>query len=211
MIILSSFKLNMRSPSIRQCLYNAHDMHRSIMSGFVHTETPNAREEKGVLYRLIPGERDLSLYVMSKEYPDWSKLSEGFIPVPGSPKDINGITKSFVSGSGFRFDLLAAASKKVPRENANSRRVMLTSPEERGKWLMNKAEQHGFKILWVREDGQSKAFVRKNNGLAVHTGVKFRGELEIINEDKFQKAFCNGIGAGKAYGMGMLMLFPARG
>jgi CRISPR system Cascade subunit CasE len=88
---------------------------------------------------------------------------------------------------------------------------MLTSPEERGKWLMNKAEQHGFKILWVREDGQSKAFVRKNNGLAVHTGVKFRGELEIINEDKFQKAFCNGIGAGKAYGMGMLMLFPARG
>ena len=188
MIILSSFKLNMRSPSIRQCLYNAHDMHRSIMSGFVHTETPNAREEKGVLYRLIPGERDLSLYVMSKEYPDWSKLSEGFIPVPGSPKDINGITKSFVSGSGFRFDLLAAASKKVPRENANSRRVMLTSPEERGKWLMNKAEQHGFKILWVQRTG-NQSLCSKNNGLAVHTGVKFRGNLRLLMKISFKKRF----------------------
>jgi hypothetical protein len=43
----------------------------------------------------------------------------------------------------------------------------------------------------------------------VHTGVRFRGELTVTDGARFREAFQAGIGAGKAYGMGMLMLFPA--
>ena len=204
---LSSFLLDMSCPSVRQCLSNAHDMHRSIMSGFGDMNSVEPRKDQGVLYRLWPNDREMKLYVLTHGLPDWSHLSVGFSLQKG-PKDISATVDSLSAGRHLSFDLIAVASKKQSREGENSRRLFLVNEEARAQWLSRKAEQNGFTVLWVREEGQVKAFLRGKGKDAVNTGVRFRGELCIVDAKLFQNAFCNGIGPGKAYGMGLLMLYP---
>lgn len=210
-MILSYFFLDSRRPEVRQCLANAHDMHRSIMSGFLDISSATPRRDHGVLYRLMPKKQRVELYVLSREYPDWTHMSAGFSLVD-EPKDITSTVDSLRNGRHFGFDIVAVASKKQASGGINSRRVFLPTSEERYQWLLRKAEQNGFSVIWAREEGQVKSFVRAKKGYreAVHTGVRFRGELVVTDDNAFQEAFCNGIGAGKAYGMGMLMLFPLR-
>lgn len=52
----------------------------------------------------------------------------------------------------------------------------------------------------------ARAYVRRAGESAVHTGVRFCGELCVEDPQRFWQAFASGIGAGKAYGMGMMML-----
>lgn len=209
-MILSHFTLDGRYPSVRQCLSNAHDMHRNVMSGFADSGSNCPRKEQSVLYRVMANGNRIHLYVLSKEHPEWSNISEGFMLLQ-EPKDISDIIETLREGRQLGFDLLAIASKKQAREGLKSRRIMLATEEERKVWLSRKAQQNGFIVLWVREDGQEKAFVGGKPGCnyTVHTGVRFRGELMISEEKLFQKALCIGIGAGKAYGMGMLMVMPS--
>lgn len=206
---LSCFQLNIADPSVRQCLRNAHDMHRSVMSGFSDIPQPEARSVAQVLYRL-EGEAPVKLYVLSASRPDWSRLKPGFCPVACSPKNLDGMAGTFSIGRRLGFDLVAIPAKKIGGDGKNSRRVFLSEADDRLEWLTRKAEQSGFSLLWCREEGQRRAIVsdRAGSGSAVHTGVRFRGELTVTDCERFRGAFQAGIGAGKAYGMGMLMLFP---
>ena len=49
---LSAFTLDFSDPSVRQCIRDAHDMHRTVMSGFEDIGIAGVRREFGVLYRL---------------------------------------------------------------------------------------------------------------------------------------------------------------
>lgn len=203
---LSLFYLDRSAPSVRQCLRNAHDMHRTVMSGFMDVPPAAARCELGVLYRLQEARGGLRLYVLSEAQPDWRGLKAGFHPAAGSPKDLSGLREALAPGRAFAFDLLCIPAKKVACGTKNSRRRLLTTPEERAAWLQRKAEQNGFALRWFREDGQERAYVRKGDASAVHTGVRFCGELCVKDPQRMWRAFASGIGAGKAYGMGMMML-----
>ena len=207
-MFLSCFLLDAKRPSIRQCLANAHDMHRSLMSGFPDLSCDCPRQDQGVLYRLMPSDHDIKLYLLSISSPDWSRLSDGFSLVD-QPKDIDAVVESFRMNRRFAFDLLASPTKKKPRDGANSSRVFLYTEAERAAWLERKAAQNGFMISWVREEGQVKTMAAKNrNEQVIHFGVRFRGELCVVDDTQFKSAFCQGIGAGKSYGMGMLLLYP---
>lgn len=206
---LSCFTLDVADASVRQCLRDAHDMHRSIMSGFPFVQEEEARLKAQALYRL-EGDGPSKLYVLSACRPDWSRLKPGFRPMAGSPKNLEAMTSALTAGSRLRFDLLAIPAKKTGMEGRNSKRVFLGDVEERVQWLKRKAEQSGFELVWCREEGQRRSVVAARAGTqsAVHTGMRFCGELIVTDDARFREAFQSGIGAGKAYGMGMLMLFP---
>jgi len=212
---LSAFILDQHTPAVRQCLANCHDMHRTIMSGFGQYNSDTPRAEAGILYRLDASCKDIKLFVLSKDMPNWENLQKsGFKAIKNSPKDISETIKSLRVNRIFAFDLLANPSKKKAREGQkNSARIPLNTAEEKEKWLQQKALQNGFKIQWMREEGSVKYLSKQGQGRenATHFGVKFRGQLAVTDEALFQNAFENGVGSGKSYGFGMLMLFPASG
>lgn len=207
---LSCFTLDIAYPSVRQCLRDAHDMHRTIMSGFPFVQGEAARSKAQALYRL-EGDSPVKLYVLSAYEPDWSGLKPGFRPAAGSPKNLDAMVAGLTVGARLRFDLLAMPSKKVDGDGRNSRRVFLSDTQARAQWLTRKAEQSGFQLAWCREDGQRRSVVaaRVGSQATVHTGVRFRGELIVTDIARFLEAFQSGIGAERAYGMGLIMLFPA--
>ena len=125
------------------------------------------------------------------------------------------ITPAFLQRRYFRFDLRANPTRKVVKLNANGqptkngRRKPITRLDEQTGWLQRKANESGFAIAEAPEIGfcQDQVF-RKHSGHGVHTGVRFRGTLEVTEPTRFEEVFFKGIGSAKGFGFGMLLLQP---
>ena len=74
-------------------------------------------------------------------------------------------------------------------------------------WLMHQAQAHGFAL---DEDGfgvtrnQWFSFSKPGSGQVRLLGVTYEGMLTVTDAQKFRQALTEGVGRGKAYGMGLL-------
>lgn len=207
-MFLSSIQLDLSSPSVRQCLRDCQDMHRTIMQAFPDVMDAQSRRSCGVLYRIMHRHAAIRAYVLSGHCPHWEAIADLGFGCEGV-KDVSNLPSAFREGRRLSFDALLCPTKKVVRPDGNSRRAFLASAADRAGWLDRKGEQNGFVIEWVREDGQViQSGVRGKDKSSVmhHVGVRFRGVLVVTDKEVFSGAFARGIGAGKAYGFGLLML-----
>ena len=198
---LSKLMLNIDHPSVRQALRNCQDMHKNLMQAFCGT-----REEAGMLYRLEKKANAYEIYVLSKQQPDWEKTYENGYRCIGV-KDISALKELCHEGSDFRFVLRACPAKKVQGESKNSRRVFLTSEQERTEWLNRQAKKYGFKLLELHETVMRDSVAgSKGADRICYRSVDFSGVICIEESASFWESFCCGIGSGKAYGLGMMLL-----
>ena len=200
----SKLTLDLLDPSVQQALRNANDMHRNIMRAFDDTASDSPRAEQTVLYTLLDYMGKPAVYVISKALPDWSRV-RGFIPVD-EPADVSGLREKMREDSVFGFRLFASPTKKIAREGRLSSRVYLKTAAERGQWLKRQAQKYGFELISFSENSETAVAGRKKDMQIRYTGVLFTGTLRITDADLFWKAYCEGIGPGKAYGLGMLMI-----
>lgn len=201
---LSKFHLDIRNVMMRKCLADCQIMHRSVQRLF-HC----SREESGTLYRIDT--QRLNIYIWSKIAPDITDIPEGMELL--GVKNLQGMEDALQPGRCFRFDILAAPTKKVPRRGGNSQRRFLRTPAERMDWLRRKGEQYGFAILCVQEGKKDIATGKHDDahgGRMKDQAVLFQGLLKITQRDLFCKCWRNGLGPGKAYGRGMLLLKAAQ-
>lgn len=198
---LSKLVLDSRDVYAKQCMRDCQKMHRSVMSIF-HCK----RKEGGVLYRFNPDQ--FSVYVLSRIAPDPSNIAKG-MKFCGSCS-LDKAELQMGQASRFSFDLIASPCKKVTMENQkNSKRKFLETAEERFAWLQRKGDQNGFHIIDVGEEilpAISGKHDERDGGTFYCASVRFYGVLEVTDKEKFYHAYCNGIGSGKAYGQGMLLL-----
>jgi len=72
------------------------------------------------------------------------------------------------------------------------------------KWLSQKAEKHGFRVLSVFAQGyQQHHFKKRQISLAT---LDFEGVLQVTDPDKFRQTLFNGLGRAKAFGCGLMMV-----
>ena len=209
---LSKIQLDLRHPSVRQALRDCNDMHRNLMQGFPNHQIEEvARKSCNTLYRLVEKRNEIYLLLTSELVPDRAALaSRGYILSPDSPKNISALEQVLLDGMTLRFELLASPCRKVASQQKNSRRVFLRTEDARAEWLAKKAEQCGFEILEVAENSNSFSVEGDKQEMRIHyNAVCFVGTLRIFNKEKFWKAYCEGIGPGKAYGLGMLTVARA--
>lgn len=203
-MILSKFNIDIRNYKGRQCMADCQKMHRSIMRMF-HC----SRQEGNVLYRFHSPQK--AVYILSEREPDLMDIPEGMIFC--SKKDMGAWEAKIEEGQCFRFDLLAAPMKKVAEEGVkHSRRRFLRTLQERLDWLARKAEQSGFSLIQVQENTDVSiygAHAEDAGGKFYSHAVSYQGILKVQDREKFYMAWKKGIGAGKAYGQGMLLLVTA--
>ncbi len=198
---LSKLILDPRDVYAKQCMRDCQKMHRSVMRMFHCT-----RKEGGVLYRFNPDQ--FSVYILSQIEPDSSNTAKG-MKFCGFCS-LNKVEQQMEPASRFVFDLIACPSKKVPVENQkNSKRKFLDTVEERFSWLQRKGVQNGFHVINVGEEilpAISGKHDEQDGGVFYSASVRFYGILEVTDKEKFYHAYYNGIGSGKAYGQGMLLI-----
>lgn len=184
----------------RGLLADCQQMHRFI-TGFFGTD----RQSGQILYRtnLVQSKLCIYLYAQSpaEHIPDNCEVKQ---------RDVTAWLDSMEEGQLWSFDLIAAPAKKVACEGKkNSQRRILRQPQERREWLERKAEQNGFVIHQAREQEQfhvSGKHKSDKGGMMYHDAYHYQGILQITDADAFRQALEKGIGSGKPYGFGMMMV-----
>lgn len=199
---LTKIDLERASRRIQFALADCQQLHRLVM-GLFGTD----RKSSHVLYRLRDQDRALSLYLYSDGPIDQTRLLSGMYFA--GERDLSDWLSQMEAGQIRGFDLLAAPTKKVPTETGrNSQRRILRTEEERLAWLTRKGEQNGFRLLTCRElenKRQQGHHTTSNGGRMYLAGYHYQGTLQISDPVRFRHALQEGIGSGRAYGLGMLL------
>lgn len=181
-------------------LADCQQMHRFI-TGFFGTDCQSGQ----ILYRTNLVQNKLCIYLYAEgpaeHIPNNCQVQQ---------RDITSWLDSMEVGQLWNFDLIASPTKKVVSEGKKiSQRRILRQPEERQEWLERKAVQNGFAIIQVQEQEQIHVSGRHQidkGGMMYHDAYHYQGMLQITDRDAFRRAMQAGIGSGKAYGFGMMMV-----
>lgn len=183
----------------------------SIFHGAV--ESSFTGERKRNLWRIDSLNDQLYLLILSESEPELSSLCSQFGQdgLPGEIKSYDMLIDRIKAGDKWRFRLTANPTKSVPDENNEKRGKVLAhiTTEYQKKWLIDKSAKNGF---FVTEDSfdvvQSKwlRFYKKASKTVSLLSVTYEGILEVKDAELFKNALTNGIGRGKAYGMGLMTI-----
>ena len=200
---LTKIELDIRHRGIQRALGDCQQLHRLVM-GLFGTDRKSAE----VLYRLRLHRGGPAIYL----YSQLPILPDRLVPgmAFGGERELSGWLAGMENGQIWRFDLLALPSKKTPREDGrNSQRRILRTKEERLRWLERKGAQSGFHLLSCLElDGSQRSgrHPDERGGRMYVDSSHYQGQLRIEDVQAFRAAVQKGIGPGKAYGLGMLLL-----
>jgi CRISPR system Cascade subunit CasE len=192
---------------------------------------PDAPEAKrDFLTRIDQLEGAFRLWILARRKPRrplWC-LPEGFA--------LKEIAASFLSHRYYAFDLRANPVKTIVQrgphgetlfrpngKRKNGKRVPLVKPEELRAWLIHKGQVRcrdqdtglevpgGFRIVKAKPLEISPMMAnhfRKKGQSGYHGGVQFRGILEVTDPERFSETYHAGLGSGKSFGFGLLLLAP---
>lgn len=127
-------------------------------------------------------------------------------------KDYQILLNKVESDTVWRFRLVANPTKSFANESGKRGSIHAhNTPYYQKKWLIDRCERNGF---LVKEEGftilESK-WQRFHKGAerkkpVVLLAVTYEGILKVTDAEKFQRVLLEGIGRGKAFGMGMLTI-----
>ena len=200
---LTKIDLLPRQWSIQRALGDCQQLHQMIM-GLFETD----RKSAGVLYRVREDSCALAVYLYSNRPVNRERILPG-MRFSGE-RELTPWLDAMGEGQVWNFDLLASPTKKVVRDGGkNSQRRVLRTLEERCAWLERKGDQNGFRLLNCREIEGSQLTGRhtqERGGQMYLDQYHYQGALQITDAEQFRKAVQGGIGPGKSYGLGMLLL-----
>ena len=192
-------EMDKNNPTTRRAMVDCQQMHR-----FVTRLFGSDRQSSGLLYRTKVVQDKVLIYLYSQNpvsNPDQNDIQQ---------RDISGWMDTFKNGQVLNFDLVTSPSKKVSVEGKrNSQRKILRDPADRQAWLVKKAAESGFRILHAEEQDRITATGIHNTekgGVMNHSGYRYVGTLQITDVNSFRQSLAQGIGPGKAYGFGMMLV-----
>ncbi|SFW53157.1 CRISPR system Cascade subunit CasE [Ruminococcus sp. YE71] len=156
------------------------------------------------------------MLILSEESPDLSGFCTQFSSeIKWETADYEKLINGIKNGSCKRFRLTANPTYSVSNNKGERGKVHAhITPEHQRKWLMNKSTANGFKLSdnnFNIVQSKWKQFYRSGSKYVTLISVTYEGVLEITDEELFRKALRNGIGRGKAYGMGLLTVMNIGG
>ena len=199
-MILSRFELNLNCREARRDLSNPYEMHRSLSRLLSNSRC---------LWRL----EDRSVLLLSESAPDWDNLDKTYFQGRPSSRPYP-VEKMMLDGRRLQFRLLANPTKSIREgmgKNSRGKRVQLVKEADLMDWLSRQAARSGFALESVTNSGNHDLRFRKKRGQsAVVLGTcLFEGVLRVQEADIFREALSQGLGRGKAFGLGLLSVAPA--
>lgn len=203
---LTQLTLDPRNPQARRDLGDAYQMHRTLSRAFApDADTPPAR----FLWRLevgFDGSPTATLLVQSDTLADWAVLDA----LPGYALRLQAnkpvvLAQLVQAGRRYRFRLLAN-----PTVTRQGQRHGLVREEDQLAWLTRQVNKHGGSLDACLRLGNTRLQTRKVSSgqrITVQTAL-FEGALQVQDPQALQQAVRQGIGHGKALGLGLWSLAP---
>lgn len=152
------------------------------------------------------------LLILSVSKPNLTELLKqfGYEDAIGQTKEYNRLLNQIEEKSVWHFRLVANPVHSIKTGNGRGKVVAHVSEHYQLEWLNNQAIKKGFCIVsdtaCVKESNW-KIFNKRNSNKRVRIlAVTFEGILRVEDVEVFKNTLLNGIGRGKAYGMGLLTI-----
>ena len=200
---LSRIQLSLNERSTMKALADLKYFHEALESCF-----PGDRPR--TIWRIDKLKDNLYVLVLSGERTDLSSFCRQFSPTEHSwqTKDYEPLLSRIKNGNIWRFRLSANPTHRVKDPISEKKKLCAhITTDLQKKWLIKKSQQHGFQLATDGFDvTENKWFrFRKSSGDVVTIlSVTYEGLLMVTDVELFRQALTNGIGRGKAYGMGLL-------
>lgn len=226
-MFLSRIHLDPRNRDARRDLADPYELHSTLCRAFSPTDRKCPEGE--FLWRLEPeadSKRCPRVLIQSRSLPDWTRIGiQGWLsedPDPSVDLQTRLGLNLLRSGHQFRFRLRAN-----PCVTRNGKRLGLLQLPDQEAWLERKGrEQHGFRLRVVESFGPTEAptnrvalrvwqeqmlrgrrRLERNQEIRVFS-VLYDGVLEVTDPGNFLSALRDGVGHGKAMGLGLLSVAP---
>lgn len=208
---LSRTELDPARRSTMTALVSPQKIHGAIERSF-------AGERRRRLWRLDPLGGKLYLLLLSEEVPDLTGLCQQFgTGAAPETRDYTPLLERVTPGSCWQFRLTAnpTRSGKIPGgPQARGRLKPCYLEVEQRAWLRDQAEKHGFALedTSFSVTGKQTYHFEKNGTRPVTLlAVTYEGILQVTDPEPFKAMLCEGVGRGKAYGLGLMTLLRKGG
>jgi CRISPR system Cascade subunit CasE len=191
----------------------------NLLHGAIESAFPGERIRKlwridnlgGRCYLLLLSDRKPELSQAAKQFgvPEIDKLWE--------TKDYEKLLERIEDNTVWQFRLTANPTKCCSGENGERGTVRAhITPYYQKKWFLERGEKYGFRVkeadFTVTESSWKRFYKGAERKKAVTLlSVSYEGILTVTDSEKFRKALTDGLGRGKAFGMGMLTVVKAGG
>ena len=208
-MLLSRIKLDPRRRETMKALASP-----SLLHGAVERSFSGPRERR--LWRVDTLAGNMYLLLLSRESPDLAGLCRQFGPEGEEPawetRDYTPFLDRIIEGSRWNFRLVANPTvSKAGGNGVNARGKVYghVTPEYQKKWLSDRAESHGFSLdedAFQVVHSEWLHFRKGSDGgrLVTLLAVTYEGILTVTDPELFRCVLVNGLGRGKAYGLGMM-------
>ena len=201
---LSRIHLNLSSRDTMLALVRSNLFHEALECCFSGGRTRN-------LWRIDNFNNELYLMLLSNEKADLSTFCRKFAVSENSyeTKDYDILLKRLKNGDIWRFRLTANPTHSEPFQKKEKRGKVQAhiTPEHQIQWLMKRAEKHGFQLSedsFNVVESKWRRFYKRDSKAVTFLSATYEGILKITDVNLFSEVLVNGLGRGKAYGMGLL-------
>jgi CRISPR system Cascade subunit CasE len=224
----SLLTLDARHPFTAKSLADAQDMHRTVMSGFagwVDDGSKDARSQMNVLstWSLNLKEARLHLVVQSGVPADWDRIPRAAL---AERPEVRTVDAHYRAGDelAFRTVVNAVRSRKSPTDapEARGKRLSHTTPDHARNWFARRLQAAGEPavapdgVVRIGADADPQRLTvrllpKAASHNSAHRGLKLgrtevKGRLTVTDPAAFVAALTRGIGHGRAYSCGLLLV-----
>lgn len=181
------------------------------LHGAVENSFSGARRRR--LWRLDTLGEKLYLLLLSEDAPDLTGLCEQFgTGAAPETRPYEPLLERVTAGSCWQFHL--TANPTFTRKNAADRQARgVLHPcyleAEQENWLQEQAGKHGFALpegAFRVTRKQTYHFLKNGRQQVTLLAVTYEGILQVTDPEAFRETLCQGIGRGKAYGLGLMTI-----
>ncbi|GLU48649.1 type I-E CRISPR-associated protein Cas6/Cse3/CasE [Nocardiopsis ansamitocini] len=199
--------------SVGRFLRDARKTHQMIMGMFPDDLGVHPRRACGALYRIEPTERQVVILVQSTIEPKTKKFAHS------RTLSLAPLLDRLTEGATVRYRIAAnpIKSAKTPGDRSRGQRKALHGHHAE-EWWERKAHEAGLHLTLTRSRRYDFAAAPpteeppetddKKPDRLLHHGVRFEGLAEITDPKALTTAIVDGIGRGKAHGLGLLSIIP---
>ena len=192
----------------------------SLFHGAIESSFAGERERR--LWRIDEFQGRYYLLLLSAQIPQLSHMAKQFgtegAECPWQTKSYDALLERIQSGSVWQFRLTANPTKSVKSSEPGKRGTVHAhiTPTHQAQWLLDRCEAHGFTVdaeEMIVAKSQWQRFYKNGSCQKPVTllSVTFEGLLTVTDEVRFRQTLLEGIGRGKAFGMGLLTVMRPRG
>ena len=170
-------------------------------------------ERRRRLWRLDSLNGKLYLLLLSEELPDLTGLCAQFgTGAAPETRRYDPLLERVTPGSCWQFRLTAnpTRARKDPADPlARGALKPCYLEAEQEQWLLEQAGKHGFALTegTFQVTRKQTCHFRKNGKRPVTLlAVTYEGILQVTDPEAFREMLCQGIGRGKAYGLGLMTI-----